>query len=500
VREQALAGRSSAEVAELQERVRVLEGLVRDRDAELVATRAALAEAQAATAVQDTRREDFAARIRELSAAVVEMRTRLHETAADFERRLAEERTRREAAEAALAALSQAPAPSAPEAPAAPEAPSASEPSGDDALEALIAGLREQVDSAREQLRAWDTEPAPPAAPEPPVAPEPPAASAEDAARERLRAIEADLRARVPDPEAALPAREVIAGLQDAADRLRAAAQEELSRIEEVEQPAEPPEAEAPAEETPPAEAPPTAVTLGARPVDFGARESAWLRSAIERLADGDPVRAAELFVALLPSQASVGVQLSYVLTAPTLGAVKVAVRPGAVDIERPPTSSLADARISGALQTLAPMVAGGGAWRAPGVRIEGAKRPARKLLRRRRPLGLGDFALLADPPAPGLVLAALAAAVDPTWTAGHRFGVQYDLADGGRFTITASDGEPLRLSEGEQPHAALVTVPENAVLPMLQGASTAATVAGDRRAVDVLHGWFDRARGVSAG
>ena len=81
--------------------------------------------------------------------------------------------------------------------------------------------------------------------------------------------------------------------------------------------------------------------------------------------------------------------------------------------------------------------------------------------------------------------------------------GVPRDRAAGElpqSVTVVASDGGPLRLTGADEPHAALVTVPGDALLPMLQGAATRATVAGDRRAVDVLHGWFDRARGVAAG
>lgn len=570
------------EIEALNERVRLLEDLVRRRDAELDLARAALADAQrvadearSSSADADTLRADFQVRIRELSAAVAEMRERLRETTSDFERRLADERTRREAAEAALAALQAAPpAPPAAPTPPAEMSPSAettppadestesprAAPAGDDALEALIAGLREQVDTAREQLRAWDMPPEPvePPAPAPEdsapeahvPAPDTPAApSVEDATRERLRAIEADIRATVPDAESSVPAREVIASLQQAADRLRAAAEEELAHIDAeesaapdeprvedvgaladvasatVETGAEPepqagetippeppplpetarpgratPEPSRPGRETPAPLAPGGAVPLGARDVDFGAAESPWLRTAIERLAQSDPGRAADLLVSLLPLQARAGLDLTYVLTAPSLGAVRVVLASGAVQVERRPSSLSADARVSGSIATLAPLVAGGGGRRAKGVRIEGAKRPAKKLLRRRATTGLGDFALVTPAPAPDLVLGALAAAVEPAWTRGHRFGVAYDV-EGERWTVLATDGEPLRVTGAfDEPHAATVALSRDALLTALQGAASGAVVAGDRRAVDVLHAWFDRARGVAAG
>lgn len=546
VRAHVLEERSATgpEIEALTERVRLLEELVRQRDAELDVARAALADAERAadearstSADADTLRADFQVRIRDLSAAVAEMRERLRETTSEFERRLAAERVRREAAEAALAALQAAPTLTPrrevepePEPPHV-ESPPLGEPAGDDALEALIAGLREQVDSAREQLRAWDTPDEPESELPAPTRAPAPAPSPEDATRERLRAIEADIRATVPDAESSVPAREVIASLQQAADRLRAAAEEELAhiegdetpapegpRVEDVRAPAETPSAavetveptELPAGETVPPEppalpaldvvAPGGAVPLGPRNVDYGAAESPWLRTAIERLARSDPDRAADLLVALLPLQATAGVDLTYVLTAPTLGAVRVVLASGAVNVERRPASLTADARISGSVGTLAPLVAGGGGRRARGVRIEGTKRPAKKLLRRRAPVGLGDFALVTPAPAPDLVLGALAAAVDPAWTRGHDFGVAYDV-DGERWTVLAAPGEPLRVTGAyDEPHAATVAVTRETLLTVLQGAASGAMVAGDRRAVDVLHAWFDRARGVAAG
>jgi hypothetical protein len=131
---------------------------------------------------------------------------------------------------------------------------------GDDALDALIAGLRDQVASAREQLDAWDVGPGE-AALSPRLRPrrrhprlrlrsstartvtggwrtafEQRASEAvppiDEVTRDRLAAIEAELRAAVPDPSASTPARDVIASLQHAADRLRAAAEEELGRLE----------------------------------------------------------------------------------------------------------------------------------------------------------------------------------------------------------------------------------------------------------------------------
>ena len=123
----------------------------------------------------------------------------------------------------------------------------------------------------------------------------------------------------------------------------------------------------------------------------------------------------------------------------------------------------------------------------------------------RRRPVGLAELGLAGAPVHPGLLLSGLAAAVEPVWTRGHRFSVAYAIGGDGTFTVVAADGGPLRVlpetpvSAGEI--AATVVVGAPAFMPVLAGqappAGETATVVGDRRVVDLLHTWFDLARGV---
>ena len=71
---------------------------------------------------------------------------------------------------------------------------------------------------------------------------------------------------------------------------------------------------------------------------------------------------------------------------------------------------------------------------------------------------------------------------------------------------MIARDGDPLRVLPETPPEAgeiaASVVVSAAAFMPLLTGQAPPegerATVAGDRRVVDVLHTWFDAARGVA--
>ncbi|HWT93681.1 MAG TPA: hypothetical protein VN238_11830, partial [Solirubrobacteraceae bacterium] len=123
-----------------------------------------------------------------------------------------------------------------------------------------------------------------------------------------------------------------------------------------------------------------------------------------------------------------------------------------------------------------------------------------RKLLKARRaPVTLDELADAA--PSPRVLLAALAAAVDPAWTEGHRFGVRYELEDdpAASVTVIAEDGRPLRVVDaGDAERAATVTLSATELRKLLAGSATGAKVTGDGRAVKALHTWFDRARGAS--
>jgi hypothetical protein len=182
------------------------------------------------------------------------------------------------------------------------------------------------------------------------------------------------------------------------------------------------------------------------------------------------------------------------------------------------------DVAVEGPLVALAPLGAGGAGWRLKGATISGSRRKLRRVVKaRRNPVGLADLAAAGVAIHPGLLLSALATAVEPAWTAGHRFAVAYDIDGDGAYTVLAADGQPLLLTERDPAElpgtpspapaavlgdptapAATVHATAGAILPVLRGAEPPAgeraVVIGDRRVVEVLHAWFDRARGVRTG
>ncbi len=549
-----------------EERRQALEATLRAREVELGAARNELERARdaAADARAEAKRERQGLAVAEQSAAEA------RRVAAELRDRLASEQAARAAVEEQLARQG-----------AADDTPAGPPTTDDPALDTLIAGLRAQVADARRQLEQWGGEephpeaspaaeraaepPAfeeraaephgsaePPALDEPlppkpagwrppdreqedaaaaqPPAPEPPA----DATRARLQAISAELRSAVPEEGGGPASRhDVIADLQRAAERLRAAAEHELERLEQPggEAPAAPatppPDVAAPDE---PAAAK-TAVDVaewatslalarartGAAPIEeLGARwvvpateEGPWLRAGLERLAASDPGTAAQLLAALLPAQALVAeADLAYDLTAPSVGTLRVIIEGGLARVEprdAPGPRDEVDVIVEGPLDALAPLAAGGAGWRLRGVRTSGSRRRLRRLVKaRRRPVGLGELGLAGSPVHPGLLLAALGAAVEPASTRGHRFAVTYAVGGDGAWLVVAAAAAPLAVrphAPDRESAAATVVVSAPAFMPLLAGheppRGERASVVGDRRAVDLLHGWFDTARGA---
>jgi chromosome segregation ATPase len=236
-----------------------------------------------------------------------------------------------------------------------------------------------------------------------------------------------------------------------------------------------------------------------------------WLTPAIATLAEQDPRLAAEVILELLPAQAGVVRDtLTYGLTIDGFGTYRVTVERDRTTIEPQENASGADVHVSGYPAAVAPLVSGGARRRLPGVRIDGRKRRVRKLLRARRtPL---DFARLADHgvrPAPELTLAMLCAAVEPSWTAGHHFSVVYALAGAEPLEVEVRNGAPLHVRTAtharEEAPAATLSLRSDALLSLvahlhLPHGAERVLVAGDRHAVALLHGWFDRAQGLPGG
>lgn len=332
----------------------------------------------------------------------------------------------------------------------------------------------------------------------------------------RLRAELDQSRREAPEPGAA---QEIIAGLDQAAERLR----EQTPPVEE-DDPVLPtggsatPEQDAAPEPLIPAaeiagseEALPDGATpLSSRLVSAAERPTApWLAPAIRRLAASDPTAAAKLVVGLLPVQRLlVSGDVTYDLTLPELGTFRVLVHAGATTVEPLMEAGLrkdVDFRLEGTASSLAEFAAGGIRRRPKGVSLAGSRRRLRKVLRDLRdPVQLADIARSGSGIEPGLVLAALAAAMDPTWTDGHTFTVAWDIRGprGGTWTVRIGEAAPaVQTGLPDGGATATVHLPQAAFLPLLAGFAPPpgeqATVTGNAHAVALLRQWFDHAQGL---
>lgn len=323
---------------------------------------------------------------------------------------------------------------------------------------------------------------------------------------------EADAGAVAPvDPETAT----LIEGLQRAAERLRTQVGE---RDDERAQPGEPdagtaPEVEtvllAPEPEVPEPEPLPAVVLEPRR--DRPVTATGWLAEALDRLIATDPERAASALTALIPAQAARSRRdLVYDLAVVGRGTWRVRLRSGAGTIGPllggPASDRDVDFVVSGPAGSLVPLVAGGARRRLPGTLVTGRRRRLRRLLRDlRAPVTLADMVTAGSPVDAAVLLDLLSFAVDPSWTAGHAFIVDYELTgpDGVRWRVVVGEGTRAWRAPDVRDAETTVTVPATALPALLAGvplpAGATAIVAGPEESVTLLHGWFDRAQGMSA-
>lgn len=248
----------------------------------------------------------------------------------------------------------------------------------------------------------------------------------------------------------------------------------------------------------------PRIVSAAERPSD------GWLAKAVQTLAAHDPQAAAQLIVALLPVQRLlVTHDTDYDLTVSELGTFRVQLSAGAATVEpRPEPGSRReiDFHLEGPAGALGEFAGGGIRKRPKGTHLDGSRRKLRRLLKElREPVHLPDIARSGALIEPGLILAALAAGIDPAQTAGHTFTVAWHVTGqrGGTWTVKVGDGFPT-VSEGEPEGGAtaVVNIPQGAFLPLLAGVAPPpglqATVDGNANAVALLRAWFDGAQKLS--
>lgn len=233
--------------------------------------------------------------------------------------------------------------------------------------------------------------------------------------------------------------------------------------------------------------------------------DAAWLRPALERLAMVDRPAAIRLFEALLAGLGhDVGRSDELIVHVEGHHPLRVGLDDGRppTPVDLTPSLRTRCPVVTGSLEALAPLVTGGVRWRLPGVRVSGPRGPLRAALRaRRRPSSLARIADLPVDPPPRDLLAALAQAVDPAWTAGHRFAVVFDV-DGERTAVELAEGAPPRVgAPTAEPAVAVVSVSRVALPAVLARVAPPAGeqvhVEGRETAVAVLDDLLDRAQGL---
>jgi hypothetical protein len=248
-------------------------------------------------------------------------------------------------------------------------------------------------------------------------------------------------------------------------------------------------------------------IALQSRLLTVPDKRISWLAPAIRKLAEErDAKLAAELVIELIPAQReAVEGPLNYEIKIRELGTFYVTLDPSQATISREPRGSI-DFSLEGPVAAFSELAAGGVSRRQRGLRIRKGRRSARRFLKtRRRPIALADLASAGVDVWPGLLLLAMAEAVDPTWTSGRRFELAFDIqgTSGIVIYVRVCDGEPILVSRsvaGEP--VATISLSGHALICLLAGTQPPPEdrtfVTGDASSVDVFLQWTARAQGLT--
>ncbi|HEY3970910.1 MAG TPA: hypothetical protein VGL79_05875 [Solirubrobacteraceae bacterium] len=248
-------------------------------------------------------------------------------------------------------------------------------------------------------------------------------------------------------------------------------------------------------------------IALQSRLLTVPDKRISWLAPAIRKLAaERDAKLAAELVIELIPAQREfVEGPLNYEIKIRELGTFYVTLDPSQATISREPRGSI-DFSLEGPVVAFSELAAGGASRRQRGLRIRKGRRSARRFLKmRRRPIALADLASAGVDVWPGLLLLAMAEAVDPAWTSGRRCELAFDIqgTSGIVIYVRICDGDPIlvsRTAAGEP--AATISLSGHALICLLAGTQPPPEdrtfVTGDASAVDMFLQWTVRAQGLT--
>ncbi len=504
-REQELT-RASQRLSEGELQLRTISTRLADRERELHTVSERLSDRERDLSAVSER---LAQREQQLARAELEIRGRvdaLERRVEEVQEDLARERAARLAAESELEALKAAQA----------------------AVQPLVGDLRQIAG----RLRALAEAGGPTAEADASLTPGPLAWAEQPASPEELAGIVAPPAAVAPSAQAEASSEQMAEALAAAIQRLRARVVAVGELQESEAEPGRPaaessaaPVAAEPAAEPAPEPAVPASTPYVPPPLIERAPPRAWLAPAIRRVAERrDPRLAAELVLELLPAQAlSVKKPVRYLAKIAELGAYEVSLTGGRGSVRDLAGVGLIDAHtflLEGPAAAFAEVAAGGSrisAWRPPaGLRIRGGRRRARPLLgSRRAPLALSDLERAGVTVWPGLLLLALAEAIDPASTAGHSFTVAFaiEAQQSAVLQVQALQGRPLAVTRGaadEQAQGALSVTPGPAqsTLHLSERAFTRLLTAedldgetvmleGEPGPLETLLSWTDRVQGI---
>lgn len=248
-------------------------------------------------------------------------------------------------------------------------------------------------------------------------------------------------------------------------------------------------------------------IALQSRLLSVPEKRTSWLAPAIRRLAaQRDAKLTAELVIELIPAQKNLlDKSLNYEIKIGELGTFYVTLDPGQATISREPRGSV-DFSLEGPVAAFSELAAGGASRRHPGLRVRKGRRSARRFFKMRRdPIALADLALAGVDVWPGLLLLAMAEAIDPTWTAGRRFELAFEIedTDGVVIYVRVRDGESILVSRtAVGAPVATISLSGHALICLLAGTKPPpedrTLVSGDVTAVDMFLQWTARAQGLT--
>ncbi len=197
------------------------------------------------------------------------------------------------------------------------------------------------------------------------------------------------------------------------------------------------------------------------------ARNGNGMRQSLLRMAEREPELAGRMVMTALPAAAAnVRGNLDYRLVLDGLGAYHVSIDDGHAQVieEHAAGATAANGGPDFTLQTspevFARMAAGASPLRlmlTGQLRIRGKRRRALRLRKLGGDLTMRDVTRAGIDPDPDLLYRALPYALDPEWTAGHRFTLQYVIegdscGPGGQWCLNVADGAVTTTSAPPKP------------------------------------------------